>query len=197
MTPEQAEALRAPFPTSAIGKLPKAGIELDFVGHANITDRLLSVDPEWVWEPVAFNAAGEPLISTHDKRHAMWIRLTLCGVTRYGVGTCPATKTEPEKELIGDALRNAAMRFGVALDLWSKEELESQQPDPWWVGYGWQSEEEHNTAAAELRERSKASTHADTLRAWVKAEGINPMAMTLAQYDAWLAKLEELEDNDD
>ena len=29
------------------------------------------------------------------------------------------------KERIGDAIRNAAMRFGVALDLWSKEELES------------------------------------------------------------------------
>lgn len=27
--------------------------------------------------------------------------------------------------LLDDALRNAAMRFGVALDLWSKEELDA------------------------------------------------------------------------
>ena len=30
---------------------------------------------------------------------------------------------ELEKQLISDAIRNAAMRFGVALDLWAKEDL--------------------------------------------------------------------------
>jgi hypothetical protein len=34
------------------------------------------------------------------------------------------------KERIGDAIRNAAMRFGIALDLWSKEELESTLAEP-------------------------------------------------------------------
>ena len=49
---------------------------------------------------------------------------TVCGVTRIGVGDGKSMK-----ELIGDAIRNAAMRFGVALDLWSKEELESVHPE--------------------------------------------------------------------
>jgi hypothetical protein len=34
------------------------------------------------------------------------------------------------KERIGDALRNAAMRFGAALDLWHKGELHVEDPTP-------------------------------------------------------------------
>jgi hypothetical protein len=115
MTPEQAAELRKPFPPSAIGKLPKGGTQLDYVGHAATTDRLLAVDPGWTWEPVAFDEHGLPAFQGKN----LWIRLTVCGVTRYGVGDGNSLK-----ECIGDAIRNAAMRFGVALDLWSKEELE-------------------------------------------------------------------------
>ena len=39
-----------------------------------------------------------------------------------GFGTVEVRKNEKEKELIGDAIRNAAMRFGVALGLWVKED---------------------------------------------------------------------------
>jgi hypothetical protein len=115
MTPEQAAELRKPFPASAIGKLPKGGTQLDYVGHAATTDRLLSVDPLWTWEPVAFDEHGLPAFQGKN----LWIKLTVCGVTRYGIGDGSSVK-----ECIGDAIRNAAMRFGVALDLWSREELE-------------------------------------------------------------------------
>lgn len=117
MTPEQAEALRKAFPKGSVGKLPKGGMMLDYVGHAAVVDRLLSVDPEWTWEPLALDDAGLPAI---DQAGNLWIRLTIAGVTRIGCGD-----GKNMKERIGDALRNAAMRFGVALDLWSKEELES------------------------------------------------------------------------
>jgi hypothetical protein len=116
MTADKAAELRKPFPKSAVGKLPKAGILLDYVGHAAVTDRLLAVDPEWTWEPLALDENGLP---TLDRAGNLWIRLTICGVTRVGVGDGKSAK-----EIVGDALRNAAMRFGVALDLWSKEELE-------------------------------------------------------------------------
>lgn len=123
MTPEAANQLRKPFDPSAIGKLPKGGVMLDYVGHAATTDRLLSVDPLWTWEPMAVDANGLPL---PDAQGNLWIRLTICGVTRIGVGDGKSAK-----ERIGDAIRNAAMRFGVALDLWSKEELEqSKAPAP-------------------------------------------------------------------
>ena len=35
-----------------------------------------------------------------------------------------------EKEVIGDALRNAAMRFGAALELWHKGDLHKEEPSP-------------------------------------------------------------------
>jgi hypothetical protein len=50
----------------------------------------------------------------------MWGRLTLNGVTRWAVGSVEAHKPDLDKELVSDFLRNAAMRFGVALGLWMK-----------------------------------------------------------------------------
>jgi hypothetical protein len=117
VTPEEAAALRKEFPPSAIGKLPKAGVMLDYVGHAATTDRLLAVDPDWSWEPMARDERGLPAL---DEEGNLWITLTVCGVTRPGVGD-----GKTSKERIGDAIRNAAMRFGVALDLWAKEDLQS------------------------------------------------------------------------
>jgi hypothetical protein len=109
---DKLEELRKPFPKEQIGQLPKGGQLLDFVGHADVTDRLLSVDPRWTWEPLGLTPEGLPAL---DRFGNLWIRLTVCGVTRIGVGDGKSAK-----ELISDALRNAAMRFGVALDLWAK-----------------------------------------------------------------------------
>lgn len=142
MKTDQQAALRKPFPRESVGLLPRAlkkdspkskcekcggyhgfpAIHLDYVGHAAVTDRLLQVDPEWTWEPVAFGPDGLPLI---DGNGGLWIRLTVAGVTRLGYGHPDGKRGgDAIKEAIGDALRNAAMRFGVALDLWSKEELQ-------------------------------------------------------------------------
>jgi hypothetical protein len=141
--------LRKPFPPNQISKLPKATkaqtdavkadfkvgirckacgqwhhkdvVHLDYVGHAALTDRLLDCDPCWNWEPVAILPNGTP---EFDRVGGMWIRLTVCGITRLGYGH-PDGKTGGDaiKEVIGDALRNAAMRFGAALDLWHKGDL--------------------------------------------------------------------------
>lgn len=119
MTPEQEKALREPFPPSQIGLLPKGGMQLEYVGHGAVTDRLLQVDPDWSWEPMALTPEGLPLLDQHGN---LWIRLTVCGVTRLGVGDGPTMKV-----LIGDALRNAAMRFGVALDLWVRGQAEDDE----------------------------------------------------------------------
>jgi len=122
MDAKQAEALRKPFDRAQIGKLPKGGVMLDYVGHAATTDRLLQVDPMWSWEPFATDANGLPAM---DQAGNLWIRLTVAGVTRIGVGD-----GKTMKERIGDAIRNAAMRFGVALDLWAKEDLTPTEPEP-------------------------------------------------------------------
>lgn len=149
MTPEDRDALRAPFPEGAIGKLPRlwcadcrkdrrkhcdrheskickecgnkhsvAALHLDYVGHADTTDRLLSVDPAWSWEPMALDDSGLPRL---DSTGGLWIRLTVCDVTRPGYGSADGKSGgDAIKEAIGDAIRNAAMRFGVALDMWRK-----------------------------------------------------------------------------
>ena len=119
---EQAEALRKPFPRSAIGRINRGGgVSLDYVGHAAVTQRLLEVDPGWSWEPLALGPDGLP---AYDPAGGLWIRLTICGETKLGYGDAQGKKgPNAVKEAIGDAIRNAAMRFGLALDLWAKEDI--------------------------------------------------------------------------
>jgi hypothetical protein len=120
MKQEQQDALRAPFPKEQIQKLPTGGLQLDYVSHAWVTDRLLQVDSAWSWKPLAFTDAGLPAF---DSNGGLWIELTVCGVTRYGYGEPQGRdKFDQTKGAIGNAIRNAAMRFGVALDLWAKEQ---------------------------------------------------------------------------
>lgn len=149
------ELLREPFPAHQISKLPKptkaqtdevkndfkSGIRcgicggwhhpkvvhLDYVGHAALTDRLLDADPSWFWEPLAIEN-GLPVL---DPNGGMWIRLTVCNTTRLGYGHAgDKSGGDAIKEVIGDALRNAAMRFGAALDLWHKGDLHIPDEEP-------------------------------------------------------------------
>ena len=118
---DKLQELRKPFPDHQISYLPKGGTKLAYVGHAALTDRLLDVDLGWTWEPLAMNPHGLPVM---DDLGGMWIRLTVCGVTRLGYGHAGNKQGgDAIKEIIGDALRNAAMRFGAALDLWHKGDL--------------------------------------------------------------------------
>jgi hypothetical protein len=110
-----------PFPANEINQIPKGGLKLDYVGHAALTKRLLETDLNWSWEPFAIGEDGLPKL---DERGGLWIRLTVCGITRIGYGDSGNSKgTQAIKEAIGDALRNAGMRFGAALDLWHKGDL--------------------------------------------------------------------------
>ena len=147
--------LREPFPEHQISKLPKGTKaqnqcpanekvncqvcggwhhprvrHLDYVGHAALTDRLLDADPCWTWEPLAFTEQGLPRF---DDQGGLWIKLRVQGMTRLGYGNAQHKEQmdvgSREKEVIGDALRNAAMRFGAALDLWHKGELHKEEPE--------------------------------------------------------------------
>lgn len=148
LTPRQRRALdkmMKPFPDNQVSLLPKPhrkdaekghcnvcggwhglpAAHLHYVGHAAITLRLYEADPSWSWEPMARDADDLPRF---DKSGGLWIRLTVAGITRIGYGNADAKGERAdagtrEKEVIGDALRNAAMRFGAALDLWHKGDL--------------------------------------------------------------------------
>ena len=96
-------------------------VHLDYMGHADVTEAMLKVDPFWNWRPAAIDdRTGAPVSYTVGSTATMWGYLTLLGVERMCVGTAPANKEEVAKELIGDLLRNGAMRFGIGLRLWSK-----------------------------------------------------------------------------
>ena len=146
--------MRDPIPTRLINKLPKPTkqqtdevkadytkgvrcdicggwhhpkvVHLDYFGHAALTSMLLDVDPSWTWEPLALGQDGLPVI---DRDGGMWIKLTVLGITRLGYGDAQGkTGGDAMKERIGDALRNAAMRFGAALELWHKGDLHGEEP---------------------------------------------------------------------
>ena len=149
--PTGLDLLRAPFPPNQIGKLPKPTkkqteelkanfkighrcaecgawhqegvVHLDYVGHAALTDRLLDADPSWFWEPLALKDG----LPAFDPDGGLWIKLTVCGMARLGYGNAAESEYKEigsrQKEVIGDALRNAAMRFGAALELWHKGDL--------------------------------------------------------------------------
>jgi hypothetical protein len=202
MTPDQAKALREPFPDSVIGKLPRltckacgesrekhcdkhqlrkcahckafistAHIDLDYVGHAATTDRLLAVDSEWTWKPFTIEERQQVAAEQGE----LWIWLTIAGVTKPGVGDGKSAK-----ERIGDAIRNGAMRFGVALDLWSKEDLaarEQAEPEP-----------KPDTLLTSIGERLKTLLAGD----------VDAIKMFLQSYfgEAYTGRLSDLEDSE-
>jgi hypothetical protein len=113
-----------------VGKLPKGGMQLDFVGHADVTKMLIEIDPEWTWEPTAFDVNGLPAYRVENGMAHMAGWLTILGVRRLGIGSVMHNKPDLLKELISDFIRNAAMRFGVCLALWTKQEWEDVSHTP-------------------------------------------------------------------
>lgn len=99
-------------------------VHLSYVGHAGLTMRLNEVcGPDgWDWEPFVLDPRGLPAIADGG----LWIRLKITTpsgreVVKIGYGDAPG-KSNATKELIGDALRNAAMRFGIGTYLWGKSD---------------------------------------------------------------------------
>jgi hypothetical protein len=175
---DQLKLLREPFPDNQINLLPKPyqkdaqkgncpvcngyhglpAAHLPYVGHAALTARLLDVDPEWSWEPLATGTDGLPVF---DKNGGLWIRLTIAGITRLGYGDAQGKSGgNAVKEAIGDALRNAGMRFGAALDLWHKGDLYD----------GAESQTGHDTTRDWLAEAEALPTADGVLNVWREAK---------------------------
>lgn len=141
------------------GRISSAHIDLAFVGHAEATNRLLNVDPTWTWEPVAFTPQGLPQF---DDQGGLWIRLTVCGITRLGYGHAEGKRGgDAIKEIIGDAIRNAGMRFGMALDLWTSSDLEIADNGP----SDQKTQDEQRDFVAEAEQCMTADCAADIYRA--------------------------------
>ena len=134
-TPENKQALldvlnkyAVPDP-KIVGKLPKGGNLLDFIGHADITRILIEIDPNWRLVPIAWEN-GRPACNIVNDMATMWFELTLLGTARLAIGTAKANSQDCDKILYGDALRNGAMRFGIGLNLWTKQEWSDLDHNP-------------------------------------------------------------------
>lgn len=141
-------------------------VHLDYVGHAALTARLLEIDPLWDWEPLAYDDHGLPMFDTDG---GLWIKLTVGGITRLGYGSADGKKGgNAVKEIIGDALRNAAMRRGAALDLWKKTDKRDAQ-----VKLGTQPEPaapvDDVTVAEWVETLSSATSLTELARLWKEA----------------------------
>lgn len=108
------------------------GNMLSYVGHGEVTKMLIEIDPMWDWQPAAW-IEGKPAIHRHHAKFVfrngdvketeiatMWGFMTVLGKTLPCVGSAPADKEDVEKELIGDLIRNGALRFGICINLWAK-----------------------------------------------------------------------------
>lgn len=204
------DLLREPFPATQIGKLPRitcgdctrkvcqqhkktrcnkcqsyittAHVDLDFVGHAALTDRLLDADPQWSWEPLAYDDRGLP---AYDGINGLWIRLTVCGVSRLGYGAANGkTGNDAIKEIIGDGLRNAAMRFGAALDLWHKGDLHADDDTL-------ATAEHKQLVDRTLTDEKKADRGVPGDDPWVK-----PVETDSVWFDSWVARVADAKDKD-
>jgi hypothetical protein len=116
-----------------VGKLPKGGQQLDFVGHADTQKALSEIDPTWLMEPVAFDSDGLPAYRVENGMAHMACWMTVLGVRRLGIGSVMHNKPDLLKELLSDAIRNCAMRHNVYLSLWTKSEwddVDNHKPAP-------------------------------------------------------------------
>jgi len=109
-------------PDELIATLPKGGISLKYLGHSDTSRALTECDPFWTWEPMSYTDDGQPFLTLNDQGQpvGLWAWLTVCGCRRPCYGSVMPGKGDALKELIGDCIRNGAMRFGVAGALWSK-----------------------------------------------------------------------------
>ncbi len=130
LTPEAVNQLLAPFPFGAHEWL-KGFV---YVTEYDITRRLFDVDPNWCWE---LRELRETVIATQTMYIAHG-RLTICGVSRDGIGQAVQELTkdgarpmgEAGKSATTDAFKRAARMFGVGNYLLNNPPACSASPTP-------------------------------------------------------------------
>jgi hypothetical protein len=117
---EAAAHLRRPFTAAAVkwklqatwaaGTRNAGGIVIPFIDARLVVERLNAVVPGLWWDEYA-PGGGK----------ALECALTVDGITRRDVGTAGAT--EPEKAIRSDALKRAAVKFGVGASIYAMKQV--------------------------------------------------------------------------
>lgn len=86
---------------------------VDYVEWHTVADILDETAPNWVHAVKDIRQIGDLMIVT--------VAITIDGVTREGIGTGPAQSEMGIKKAEHDALKRAAVKFGIARELYKKE----------------------------------------------------------------------------
>ncbi|MFL6275573.1 MAG: Rad52/Rad22 family DNA repair protein [Blastocatellia bacterium] len=169
---ELSHALSPELIRQRVGWTDRAGREheVDYVEWHVVADLLDRICPDWSHEVISIKQIGDFVAVTAS--------ITIQGVTRQGVGTGSAYDEKGIKKAEHDALKRAAVKFGIARELYRKEEEAASQKKP-------------NAALAQSQfpRDPVAKTMADlvtpkqlvAIRAIANAHGINAEAQCLEQ----------------
>jgi len=111
--------LAEPFPSEKIKqKRGQGGRTMSYISHGLVTERLNDVDPGWSSEVLTEHIYKDQSGRLHCE--GVTISLTVNGVTRVEAGGPQRQDgfANEIKNAYSDALKRAAMRFGVALEMW-------------------------------------------------------------------------------
>ncbi len=89
---------------------------VDYVEWHTVADILDETTPDWIHEVKAINKIGSIVTVT--------VAITIDGISREGIGTGFADSESGIKKAEHDALRRAAVKFGIARELYKHEPLE-------------------------------------------------------------------------
>ncbi|HEY9232400.1 MAG TPA: Rad52/Rad22 family DNA repair protein [Blastocatellia bacterium] len=121
---ELSHALSPEMIRQRVGWTDRAGREheVDYVEWHVVADLLDRICPDWSHEVISIKQIGDFVAVTAS--------ITIQGVTRQGVGTGSAYDEKGIKKAEHDALKRAAVKFGIARELYRKEEEAASQKKP-------------------------------------------------------------------
>lgn len=113
---ELSQALSPELVRQRIGWRDRTGREheVDYVEWHVVADLLDRICPDWSHEVLSIKQIGDYVAITAS--------ITIQGVTRQGVGTGSAYEEKGIKKAEHDALKRAAVKFGIARELYRKED---------------------------------------------------------------------------
>ncbi|MEN3336207.1 MAG: hypothetical protein V7641_5572 [Blastocatellia bacterium] len=167
---ELSHALSPELIRQRVGWTDRAGREheVDYVEWHVVADLLDRICPNWSHEVISIKQIGDFVAVTAS--------ITIQGVTRQGVGTGSAYDEKGIKKAEHDALKRAAVKFGIARELYRKEEEAASSKNP-----------NVATAQSQFPRDPVAKTMADlvtpkqlvAIRAIANAHGVNAEAQCL------------------
>lgn len=155
--------LSQPIPKELVrqrfGWTDKAGHdhEIDYIEWHTVADLLDRVYPEWSQAVKDIRLIGDIV--------AVTVSITIMGVTREGVGTGSSYDEKGIKKAEHDALKRAAVKFGIARELYKKDE---EEPAATNVSLQFP----RDPVAKNIAEMATTKQHA-AIRAIANAQGLN------------------------